>query len=95
MRPVVDHGRQAADVEAASQGDGPDDEAARTERLSITSTPPTAPLALKAAWGASVAALALLVVGTVVWRDSVVRLWPPSQHVLGVPAVAASVRPSQ
>lgn len=85
----------STEAEAPPSDHGVEDEALKAERLSITSRAPTAPLALKAAWGASIAALALLAVGTMVWRDSVVRFWPASQHVLGAPSASVSARPHQ
>lgn len=94
-RAVVEDVEPSTDIGAAPSDHGVEDEALKAERLSITSRAPTAPLALKAAWGASIAALALLAVGTVVWRDSVVRFWPASQHVLGTPSASALVRPHQ
>ena len=91
-RTVAKDAGSSTAVHTAPSDHEAEDEVRKAERLSITSQPPTAPLALKAAWGASIAALALLAVGTIVWRDSVVRFWPASQHVLGG---AASVRPHQ
>jgi predicted Zn finger-like uncharacterized protein len=59
----------------------PEDNAMR--QLARTAQAPSVPPALKAAWGASLAALVLLTVGVIVWRDAVVHVWPPSARLLG------------
>ncbi len=54
------------------------------DRLAMEATVPRSPLALKAAWGVSLAVLVILVASVIVWRDAVAHAWPPSERVLGV-----------
>ncbi len=53
------------------------------DRLSVQSQDPRPPLALQAAWGASIILLLLCGAGTVVWRDAIVQYWPAGAVILG------------
>lgn len=73
-----DEDQATAETPAASHPDP-----AVLDRLSVQSHAPRPPLALKAAWGASIILLLLCGAGTVVWRDTVVRHWPAGALILG------------
>ncbi len=54
------------------------------DRLAIPAArSPSRPAGLRAAWIASVVLLAAAVVGAIVWRGPLVRIWPPASRILG------------
>lgn len=64
-------------------------EPAVPDRLAVQSHDPRPPLALKAAWAASIILLLACGAGTVIWRDTVVRHWPAGALILGGPGPMA------
>ena len=54
------------------------------DRLKMTAPPPPNPLHLRLGWVASISAMAALVACVLVWRDPIMRAWPPSTRLLGL-----------
>lgn len=81
--PSTDTDPEPAEAEAAAVTATDDADPVTSGRLSVQSHVPRPPLALRAAWGASIVLLLLLGTGTVMWRDTVVRHWPAGALILG------------
>ena len=59
------------------------------DRLSASAPRPRTMPTLMAAWVMTFVALAAAVAAIIIWREPLVRLWPPSGRVLGVVAKAS------
>ena len=53
------------------------------DRLAAAGPPPPRPPRLTGAWILTFAVLIIAVLATIIWRDPLVRAWPPSSRILG------------
>ena len=78
------HAQPPLDLEDDA-GTEPPPDAAPMEPLAASRSPPHSRVGLMAAWVSTILVLVGAVAATIMWRQDIVRHWPPSSRILGLP----------